>query len=260
MTETTSRRGPKPGPRIRTVKPEMWQAEAMERVSIGGRLLYVGLITQADDEGRQSAHPALLRSRIFPFDDLAPGQLEEWLGELEAAGLAVRYAFDGRAYLHLPTWLEDQRIDKPSDSLLPPPPDGSGNSREDSQKATAGPDRTGTGPEGTGAARERALPAALRPSADHLRAALNDVAHAKGNDLIEQERVDRLVVAAADWIDHVSCSEAWRDYFLDGLGKPKTVKDVVASYRNWIGREKPPATETAAVVDDQYDKKLQVAA
>lgn len=120
------------GPRIRTMKPELWQDERFAAVGLEARLLYIGLVSQADDEGRQSANLALLRSRIYPFDvDLPPEALGDWLVELARAGLIVRYEGDGgRSYVAVVSWHEDQRIDKPTASDLPKPPDETPRTRE----------------------------------------------------------------------------------------------------------------------------------
>jgi hypothetical protein len=142
------------GPRIRTLKPELWQDERYAGVSLSARLLYVGLVTQADDEGRQSANPALLRARIFPFDvDLTHDVIGGWLDELEMAELIRCYDAGGRSHIALVSWGEDQRVDKPTPSKIPAPPEGSSTIPRDSSRAVANvpasrapADRTGPGP------------------------------------------------------------------------------------------------------------------
>ncbi len=79
-------------PRIRTLKPEFWQDERFSDVSRDALLLYVGLHTQADDEGRQTANLALLKARILPLDpEAAAERITSWLNELEASELVVVY-------------------------------------------------------------------------------------------------------------------------------------------------------------------------
>jgi hypothetical protein len=164
------------GPRIRSLKPECWQDERLAGVSRDARLLYVGLVTQADDEGRESANVALIRSRVFPFDtDLPLDDVSKWLGELEHAGLVQLYDADGRALLQLISWADDQRVDRPTPSALPAPPDPSSRTlasdREDSRSFSpsraradrTGPDQTGPDQDRTESARRRASPA---PSPD----------------------------------------------------------------------------------------------
>lgn len=107
--------------RIRSLRPEVWDDEAVGSVCRDARLLFVGLITQADDEGRFRARSALLRARVFPYDDLTAAEVDAWLDALHAAQLIVLYEVDGERFGYLPGWRQHQRIDKPSPSRLPAP-------------------------------------------------------------------------------------------------------------------------------------------
>jgi hypothetical protein len=115
-------------PRIRSVKPEVWQNEEVGSVSRDARLLFVGLITMADDEGRFRALPPLILGHTFPFDKDAPRNLGKWLGELcdaadpDGVPLLVLYEIGGRPYGWLPGFTDNQRISKPKPSKFPPPP------------------------------------------------------------------------------------------------------------------------------------------
>lgn len=83
------------------------------------RLLFVMLITQADDEGRMRGATSFVRSCCLPYDDVSLEQVDEWLGELVAGGFVVRYAVDGQRYLWVAKFLKHQKIDKPRPSVLP---------------------------------------------------------------------------------------------------------------------------------------------
>jgi hypothetical protein len=109
-------------PRIRTIKPEMWADEKIGRLSREARLLFVGLITMADDEGRLRAMPAAVLGHVFPYDDDAPKKLTGWLGELDASGLIDVYENDGVRYVYLPGFVKHQVINKKKESTLPVPP------------------------------------------------------------------------------------------------------------------------------------------
>lgn len=108
-------------PRIRTLKPEIWSDEALGACPRDARLLFVGLITQADDEGRFRAAPALLRASIFPYDEsLTRDRVQAWLDALAEAGLVILYTVKGQRYGQFPAWTSHQKIDRPSESKLPP--------------------------------------------------------------------------------------------------------------------------------------------
>ena len=112
-------------PRIRTIKPELWESETVGRMSPLARLLFVGLISLADDEGRGRGELRWLGGRLFPYDHQnTTRRLSGAVQEISDAVLAIFYQTDdGCSYYALPGWREHQRIDKPSKSKLPPPPD-----------------------------------------------------------------------------------------------------------------------------------------
>jgi hypothetical protein len=108
-------------PRIRSLKPEAWQDERVGTVSRDARLLWVTIITLADDAGRFRALPAVLCGHGFPYDQDALRKVGTWLDELESAGLVRRYEHGGVAYGWLPKWEDHQRIQRPSPSVIPAP-------------------------------------------------------------------------------------------------------------------------------------------
>ena len=55
--------------RIRTIKPEFWSHPILAKLPDRSRLLAIGLLSLADDEGYFLADPALIRSAIFPFTE-----------------------------------------------------------------------------------------------------------------------------------------------------------------------------------------------
>lgn len=105
--------------RIRTVKPTLWHDEAIGEVSLQARLTFIGLITQADDEGRQKGDARLIRSLVFPYDDFGTPEVSGWLAELSNVGLIERYSVAGKEFIELPSWSSHQRISHPTDSALP---------------------------------------------------------------------------------------------------------------------------------------------
>lgn len=109
--------------RIRTIKPEFWGDAKTARVSRDARLLMIGLLNESDDDGRQLASAKRIAGALFPHDDDVDAALvSRWLDELEAAGFVMRYEVDGAKYLVIPSFRTHQRISKPTESRLPPPP------------------------------------------------------------------------------------------------------------------------------------------
>ena len=110
-------------PRIRTLKPEHKGHRKVGRLSDRAYRLWVGLITEADDEGRIVCDLGHFLATIFPFSGLKRSALGPALSRLLALGLVVRYEVGPESYLYFPSWHEHQRIDKPRRSTLPAPPE-----------------------------------------------------------------------------------------------------------------------------------------
>lgn len=105
--------------RIRTIKPEFPQSESMGRVGRESRLCFILLWTIADDEGRLRGNSRMLSSLLYPYDDDAKDKIEGWLTELSTEGCIARYEVSGASYIQIESWLDHQKIDKPSASKIP---------------------------------------------------------------------------------------------------------------------------------------------
>ncbi|MER8036121.1 hypothetical protein [Streptomyces hydrogenans] len=107
--------------RIRTIKPEAFVSESLAEVSVEAERTFFGLLTQADDHGRHRDNAAIIAGLLWPLRaEHTSVHVEDDLHQLAAAGLICRYTgCDGRRYLHIVTWSEHQKIDKPSQSRLP---------------------------------------------------------------------------------------------------------------------------------------------
>lgn len=108
-------------PRIRSLKPDTWADEKVRGVSRDARLLFVVLITMADDDGRLRDLPVAILGHGYPEDRDAPRRLERWLEELRSAGLIARYEVEGKHYIVLPKWARHQRVSHYRASVLPAP-------------------------------------------------------------------------------------------------------------------------------------------
>jgi hypothetical protein len=115
--------------RKRMIDPSFWEDEKLGTLEPMARLLFMGLISQADDEGRLKGHPSLLRSIIFPYDhDITLPQLDDWLTLLSADNrkLITRYEVDNQKYIFIRNFKKHQTINKPQKSKLPSIPEDYG--------------------------------------------------------------------------------------------------------------------------------------
>lgn len=108
--------------RIRTIKPEFWGDSKTARLSRDARLLFLGLLNESDDEGRQLGAPRRIAGVVFPHDaDITPEIVGALLDELEAERMVERYDVDGTSYLLIVGFTKHQKVSHPSKSHLPPP-------------------------------------------------------------------------------------------------------------------------------------------
>ncbi|MEU6341863.1 hypothetical protein ABZ883_13055 [Streptomyces sp. NPDC046977] len=107
--------------RIRTIKPEAFTSESLGEVTVEAERTFFGLLTQADDHGRHRDNAAIIAGLLWPLRaEHTSVHVEDDLQQLANAGLICRYTgCDGRRYLHVVTWHQHQKIDKPSQSRLP---------------------------------------------------------------------------------------------------------------------------------------------
>jgi len=104
--------------RIRSLKPELWEDEKFGALSLLGKVVFIGCICFADDEGRLRGAPDFLRTRLFPYQptvDVTPA-----LAELATSGRIIRYLVNHEELIEVVNFKKHQRIDKPSKSQLSP--------------------------------------------------------------------------------------------------------------------------------------------
>lgn len=105
------------------MKPEFWGHPKIARLSRDARLLFLGLLNESDDEGRQLASPRRIAGAVFPNDeDVTTSMLEAWLSELERERMILRYEVNEQRLLCIVGFDEHQKVTHPSKSHLPPPP------------------------------------------------------------------------------------------------------------------------------------------
>lgn len=109
--------------RIRSIKPEIRRSLVVSSWPYPVRWTFVGLPGYLDDEGRGHDDTRLIKSELYPLDDdMTSRKLEHHLQQIAANGPLCRYEVDGRRYLHVTTWNEHQRVNRPSPSRIPPCP------------------------------------------------------------------------------------------------------------------------------------------
>ena len=126
--------------RIRTVKPEFWTDEKVVECSISARLLFIGLFNFANDKGCLERSPRRIKMQVFPADSM---DCEPLIQELITHGLLTEYSVNGVQYLHISGFLKHQKINRPSQTNIPLPPEFSERSVSAQQGVTDGKEGKG---------------------------------------------------------------------------------------------------------------------
>lgn len=106
--------------RKRMIDPSIWINEDFGTLSSLAELVFIGLFSIADDEGRGKASPAYIKAVLFPYkDDLRIADIEKTLSEISSKMSVIFYSCDGNMYYTLTSWNTFQKIDKPTESKIP---------------------------------------------------------------------------------------------------------------------------------------------
>lgn len=110
----------------RMITPEIWTNEKFGELDLIGKLTFIGLITNADDDGRIKGNPNHLKVKIFPYDfGITPDMVNQAVDRCHELKLIIKYSVNGGDFIYLCGWQEHQQIrkDRYHPSTLPQPPD-----------------------------------------------------------------------------------------------------------------------------------------
>lgn len=109
--------------RRRLITPQIWDDAAVAKMTREERLLFVGMITIADDEGRLVASPAHLLGSIFPHDrDVTQQRILAWREAVcKKNPNAQLYEVAGTEYIALGKWGKWNKPPHATPSKLPKP-------------------------------------------------------------------------------------------------------------------------------------------
>lgn len=106
--------------RKRMIDPSIWINEDFGTLSTLSKLVFIGLFSLADDEGRGKASPAYIKAVLFPYkEDLRIADIEKALQEVSSKMSVIFYSCDENMYYTLTSWDTFQTINKPTESKIP---------------------------------------------------------------------------------------------------------------------------------------------
>jgi hypothetical protein len=220
----------------------------MGRVSRDARLCFVLLWTLSDDEGRLRGNSRMLASLLYPYDDDAKRLIGKWLDELEAEQCIARYAVGGDQYIQISAWLSHQKIDKPSKSKIPPPPDDSRSLAKPREASTA--DQGGDqGGEGNGDSVEPQAdsppPFILLPLVDGSEYPVTDAQVSEWSIAYPAGQVPQQLREMRQWC-------------VANKANRKTSRGIVAFVTRWLGREQDKGGQVVRPINGKADPSVTV--
>lgn len=107
--------------RKRMISPSLWTSQDVGKLTIFERLLFIGMFSNADDEGKGIANPYLLRSMIFPYDDISIAEIEKAKAHIGQLIQVQFYSIKDNEYYKFTGWQKWQKVDHAQASIIPEP-------------------------------------------------------------------------------------------------------------------------------------------
>ncbi|MDQ7996089.1 MAG: hypothetical protein AAGC76_09570 [Luteibacter sp.] len=149
--------------RARNIKPGFFKNELLVELPFEYRLLFIGLWTMADRDGRFEDRPTKLRMELFPADSV---DVNAGLQALHDNGFILRYQIDGKRFCQVLAWSKHQNphIKEGASSIPAPDKHGASTVQAPYEHGSCPADSSPLIPD-TGYQRERETPAST-PAGD----------------------------------------------------------------------------------------------
>ncbi len=135
-------------PRARLIKYEFFRHDVLGHMPPIARLLFAGLWTLADREGRLKDNPGRILVDLFPYDTakLTEAEVDDYLEALHEHDLVTRYEVAGVHLIQIVSWFKHQKPHpREIQSTLAGPPANARQQREPRLRQTQGEPRLAQG-------------------------------------------------------------------------------------------------------------------
>lgn len=217
-------------PRARLIKHQFFLDEAVADCSESAQLLFIGLWTLADKEGRLEDKPRVIKAQIFPYRDR---DVDALLAELAGAHLLLRYNVNGLKVIQIRSFTKHQHthVKEPA-SELPAP-------NEHQTRTKRVPNKTGADPSLTEAEAE-SLTEAEAVSAKPDKSGAGKAGRRKPATAIDEAYLQEL--QEHELYKSLNVRRCYAECALWYADKGKTLNR--QGLRNWLKREEQPAVAT----------------
>lgn len=106
----------------RMIDSNLFEDDFIGSLEFFGRFLWIGLFSAVvDDQGRCADNPAIIRARVFPFDQVSDEQVEGILARMANEGKILRYQAGMKRLIQVMHWWDYQQPSWASESKYPAP-------------------------------------------------------------------------------------------------------------------------------------------
>lgn len=106
----------------RMIYSDLFEDDFLSGLDLFGRYLWIGLIGAVmDDQGRSIDNAAIIRARVFPYDQVDDAQVEAVISTLASAGKVLRYTVNGKKLIQIVNWWRFQQPSWAAESKFPAP-------------------------------------------------------------------------------------------------------------------------------------------
>lgn len=106
--------------RKRMIDPSIWADDSFGSLSRDAQLIYIGMISNADDEGILPGNALFLLSTILPYESASKEHAMKIRTELLTKMKSIiLYTIDDKEYIQFKKWKFYQKVDKPQQSKYP---------------------------------------------------------------------------------------------------------------------------------------------
>lgn len=230
--------------RVRLLDPGFFTNEALVELPFEYRLLFAGLWTLADREGRLEDRPKRIRMALFPCDNV---DCDAGLQALHDAGLVLRYSVEGVSYIAILAFAKFQKPHpRETQSVIPGP---QGEPKANPRPAQGEPKDD----EGIAKARGLSDSRTLGLSEKEQESASSDAPSSKGSrippDFPGPEEIE-WCRRGFPLLDPGAVAEKFRDYWRGVPGQRGRKADWPATWRNFVRSERAPPRASPAAARD----------
>lgn len=238
--------------RARNIKPSFFANDDLADIAPLGRLLFIGLWTVADREGRLEDRPRRIKAEVLPYDDC---DVDSLLDDLQKHGFIHRYEVGGDRFIQVVNFVKHQNPHvKESASSIPAPDEHHTSTVQEQNETQPKPEQAGLIPDSgfplndSGYQREDSPPAA-QPDPAPTKPATPRATRLPADFVLPDDWMQWALREHPSWTaDGVRrVFDQFRDYWTAKGGADARKVDWAATWRNWVRRERSPGMPKAVV-------------